>query len=143
MSRGEDSCRCISCAYYISCTPYWCIITIGAIYLLSNRGNVLGGSSVVVTGPCFDDYKQVFCHFEDLLGGVSPEAIVLGDRRALCVVPPLRSVGRSTFKLHLVDHTDGEMDSQERHFFSRKSSIDNIIACTNVEKSCIAWNSLI
>ena len=115
--------------------------TIGAIYLLSNRGNVLGGNSVVVTGPCFDGYKQVFCHFEGSLGGVSPEAIILGDRRALCVVPPLGSVGRSTFRLHLVNHTGGEMDSQERHFFSRKSSLD--IACTNVEISCIAWNSLI
>ena len=74
----------------------------------------------MVTGPCFDDYKQVSCHFAASLGGISPEAIVLDDHRALCVVPQLGSVGRSTFKLLLVDENNKTIESQEKHFFSRK-----------------------
>ena len=96
------------------------ILFLGTIHLLSNSGNVLGGSSVVVTGPCFDNYKKVFCDFEASLGGISPEAVVLDSRRALCVVPQLGSVGRSSFKLTLVNHTGGIIKSQERNFFSRK-----------------------
>ena len=74
----------------------------------------------MVTGPCFDDYKQVFCHFEASLGGISPEAIVLDGYRVLCVVPQLGSMGRSTFKLLLVNQTDQIIESKKRHFFSRK-----------------------
>lgn len=74
----------------------------------------------MVTGPCFDDYKQVFCDFEASLGGISPEAIVLDGRCVLCVVPQLGSMGRSSFKLTLVNQTGGITKSQERHFFSRK-----------------------
>ena len=92
-------------------------MNLGSISLLSNRGNVLGGSSVVVTGPCFDDYKQVFCFFADSLEGISPEAIILDSHRALCVVPQLKVVGRSTFKLLLINEND-EIESQERNFFS-------------------------
>ena len=74
----------------------------------------------MVTGPCFDDYKQVFCYFAASLGGISPEAIVLDGHRALCVVPQLGSVGRSTFKLLLVNQSDGKIESQEKNFFSCK-----------------------
>ena len=74
----------------------------------------------MVTGPCFDDYKQVFCHFEASLGGISPEAIVLDSHHVLCVAPQLGSVGRLSFKLRLVNQTDGIIESQEKDFFSRK-----------------------
>lgn len=84
----------------------------------------------MITGPCFDDFKQVFCHFEASLGGISPEAIIMDSHRVLCVVPQLASVGRSTFKLLLVNQTDGIIESQEKHFFSRKCMG---IAYTNVE----------
>ena len=100
--------------------PLICVnyIDLGSISLLSNRGNVLGGSSIVVTGPCFDDYKQVFCYFEASLGGISPEAIILDSHHVLCVVPQLRLVGRSTFKLLLIPSNDEIIESQERDFFS-------------------------
>ena len=75
---------------------------------------------VVVTGPCFDDYQQVFCNFNNSLGGISPEAITLDSRRVLCVVPQLSFIGRSTFSLSLVQNHTTITESQRRNFYSCK-----------------------
>ena len=75
---------------------------------------------MVVTGPCFDDFKKVNCSFESSLENVSPEAVQIDQRRILCVVPQLRYVGRSSFKLLLIDDNNVTIESQKSDFFSRK-----------------------
>ena len=75
---------------------------------------------MVVTGPCFHDYKQVFCDFEASSENISPEAIPLDGRRVLCVVPPLDSVGRTGFKLLLIDKNNTITESKRTNFFSGK-----------------------
>ena len=75
---------------------------------------------MVVTGPCFDDYEQVFCHFEASLENIAPEGIPLDSRRVLCVVPQLGSVGRSSFKLQLIEKSDRITESKTKDYFASK-----------------------
>ena len=87
---------------------------------MPNHGNILGGGSVIISGPCFNDYKQVLCDFESSVENVSLEAIPLDSHRILCVVPPLSSVGRSSFHLQFIDEEDKMTESQRRTFFGGK-----------------------
>ena len=62
----------------------------------------------------------MFCEFESSVDGVAPEAIPLDSRRILCVIPQLSSIGRSSFRLLLIDEEDKIIESQRRNFFAGK-----------------------
>ena len=74
----------------------------------------------MVFGPCFKDYREAKCIFESSKNSISVEAISLDNRRTLCVVPMLSSLGRLNFKLQLTDKSGKITETQGRHFYSCK-----------------------
>lgn len=59
---------------------------------------------------------------------VAPEAIPLDSRRMLCVIPRLSSIGRSSFRLLLIDEEDKIIESQGRNFFAGKHFWNEVAA---------------
>lgn len=90
---------------------------IGPITLLPNKGSSLGGSSITVVGPCFDDVSHLTCIFQGSFGSVSVAGMTLDNGRALCVVPPIGYVGKMEFQLILVD-SNNETAFKSATFFS-------------------------
>uniref|UniRef100_A0A0K8UMU0 Extracellular domains-containing protein CG31004 n=1 Tax=Bactrocera latifrons TaxID=174628 RepID=A0A0K8UMU0_BACLA len=60
-------------------------------------GNMLGGTVVNITGPCFDPKKRVTCHFdtEDVLG------TFVNTNRVICVQPFLKAEGWVRFEISI------------------------------------------
>ncbi|XP_036324062.1 protein mesh isoform X2 [Rhagoletis pomonella] len=60
-------------------------------------GNMLGGTVVNITGPCFDPKKRVTCHFdtEDVLG------TYVSTNRVICVQPFLKAEGWVRFEISI------------------------------------------
>ena len=70
----------------------------GSLALSPSHGNILGGETISVAGPCFDPNTQIQCEFDD----VRRSAIYISQQEVLCIVPQLRRSGRMNFRL-LVD----------------------------------------
>uniref|UniRef100_A0A0A1WDK4 Extracellular domains-containing protein CG31004 n=1 Tax=Zeugodacus cucurbitae TaxID=28588 RepID=A0A0A1WDK4_ZEUCU len=60
-------------------------------------GNMLGGTVVNITGPCFDPKKRVTCHFdtEDVLG------TYVNKNRVICIQPFLKAEGWVRFEISI------------------------------------------
>lgn len=60
-------------------------------------GNMLGGTLVNITGPCFNAHERVMCRFdtEDVVG------IVVDRNRAICVQPRLLAQGYIRFEISI------------------------------------------
>lgn len=58
-------------------------------------GNMLGGTVVNITGPCFDPKVRVMCHFdtEDVVGQY------VDTNRVICIQPFLKSEGYIRFEI--------------------------------------------
>lgn len=54
------------------------------MYLSPTVGSLLGGESVVITGPVFQPDDQITCAF----GEVEVDGLYVDQARAVCVVPP-------------------------------------------------------
>jgi sushi domain-containing protein 2 len=60
-------------------------------------GNMLGGTVVNITGPCFDTGERVTCRFdtEEVVGHV------IDTNRAICVQPFLKAQGYIRFEISI------------------------------------------
>jgi len=60
-------------------------------------GNMLGGTVVNITGPCFDPLERVVCRFdtEEVVGHV------IDRNRAICVQPFLMAQGYIRFEISI------------------------------------------
>lgn len=54
------------------------------MYLSPRIGSLLGGESVVITGPMFQPDDEITCAF----GEVVVDGVYVDQTRAVCVVPP-------------------------------------------------------
>lgn len=63
--------------------------TISTLTIAPESGNMLGGTVVNVTGPCFDDTQRVTCRFNM----TRVPATVIDKNRATCIMPRLYSAG--------------------------------------------------
>ena len=54
------------------------------MYLSPTYGSLLGGESVVITGPVFQPDDEITCTF----GEVEVDGLCVDQARAVCVVPP-------------------------------------------------------
>ena len=61
-------------------------------------GNVLGGTPVQLSGPCFEENDNITCQFSD----VAVRGTRLDRNRVLCVSPELSVIGRVALKLIVV-----------------------------------------
>ena len=55
------------------------------MYLSPRIGSLLGGESVVITGPMFQPDDEITCAF----GEVVVDGVYVDQTRAVCVVPPV------------------------------------------------------
>ena len=65
---------------------------------------MLGGTSVIVTGPCFDESLEYTCQFGTGVFASRVRGVYLDERRLLCVSPMLTQTGNVGFRLQ----TQGE-----------------------------------
>lgn len=54
------------------------------MYLSPTSGSLLGGQSVVITGPMFQPDDEITCSF----GEVEVDGLYMDQARAVCVIPP-------------------------------------------------------
>lgn len=54
------------------------------VHLSTTIGSLLGGESVVITGPTFQPDDEIICTF----GQVDVDGLYVDRTRAICVVPP-------------------------------------------------------
>ena len=67
--------------------------------LVPRRGNILGGTPVLISGQCIDREKvtQYSCEFD----GRRVRGFYYNERTVLCVTPIMRNIGRVEFKLRI------------------------------------------
>ena len=65
--------------------------------LFPRYGNVLGGTTVQVFGPCFDEFVDhtIICSFNK----IEVQAIFIDSNSVICISPGLTSLGRINFVL--------------------------------------------
>lgn len=56
-------------------------------------GNMMGGTIVNVTGPCFDRTRKITCRFNT----IKVPGAVIDENRATCVMPPMYATGYVDF----------------------------------------------
>ena len=60
---------------------------------------MLGGTSVIVTGPCFNESLEYTCQFGTGVFVSTVRGVYLDEKRLLCVSPILAQSGNVGFKL--------------------------------------------
>ena len=60
---------------------------------------MLGGTSVIVAGPCFDESLEYTCQFGTGVFLSTVRGVYLDEKRLLCVSPILTESGNVGFKL--------------------------------------------
>ena len=82
--------------------------------LVPRRGNILGGTPVLISGQCIDREKVVryVCEFD--IGRLRRRArgFYYNERTVLCVTPMMSTIGRVRVKLS-IDLRDSPMDPDE------------------------------
>ena len=94
---------------------YIATIALIPLTLFPRYGNVLGGTTVQVFGPCFDEFVDhtITCSFDE----TEVQAILIDSNSVICISPGLTSLGRINFALTI----DGiDVGFQETTFYSRK-----------------------
>ncbi|XP_035701228.1 protein mesh [Folsomia candida] len=59
------------------------------LFVAPESGNMLGGTIVNVTGPCFNSSQEYYCRFRDK----KVKAVVINGNRASCVMPQIFAAG--------------------------------------------------
>lgn len=80
------------------------LLTTGIITLNPRYGNMLGGSSILVSGPYFtvQEEDQITCLFND----TEVDGIFVNNQQVLCVSPTLSQTGRVPFQLLVTGETE-------------------------------------
>jgi len=71
------------------------------LVIVPNRGHILGGTSVIVSGPCFDESQEYTCLFQIRRLPREVRGVYLDERRLLCVSPLLQFIGDDGFMLRV------------------------------------------
>lgn len=72
----------------------------GALHTVPPYANMLGGTSVQVSGPCFNESDEILCDF----GSAAEETpgVYLNKRQAVCISPMLSRTGDVRLKLRVL-----------------------------------------
>ena len=65
---------------------------------------MLGGQTVTVQGPCFDQHDNIVCSFD----GVMVTGVFVSRFKVVCISPQLSRTGRVTFRLTVNGSPMGE-----------------------------------
>ena len=90
------------------------------LVIIPNRGHILGGTSVIVSGPCFDESQEYTCLFQVRRARREVRGVYLDERRLLCVSPLLQLIGDVGFMLHVQENggTVTEIPQQPVPYYS-------------------------
>ena len=88
-------------------------------------GNVLGGTPVQLSGPCFEENDNITCRF----GDVAVKGTRLDRNRVLCVSPELSVIGRIALKLLVVRADDVVFNGQVTFHSSTYVKLMTTILC--------------
>ena len=86
------------------------------ITLAPRLGNVLGGTPVLVSGPCLEETDNIVCTFD----GVVVDGVYINETMALCVSPCLSTIGRVVFEVNVTTLNGTIKFEGETAFFSCK-----------------------
>ena len=96
-----------------------CINLTETLLLAPRLGNVLGGTPVQLSGPCFEENDNITCYF----GDTPIKGTYLDKNRVLCVSPELSEIGRITLQLRVIRANELIFDGQVT-FHSSKQIIN-------------------
>ena len=90
----------------------------GAVSLIlsPSYGNMLGGETISVAGPCFTPDSRIECEFD----GIRNSSIYVSTQEVLCVAPQLQRSGRVDFRLVI----DGTVIGRTQ--FTSSESMNNV-----------------
>ena len=85
-------------------------------------GNILGGTAVHLTGPCFDETDILKCSFEDQKDIIG---FVVNNRTAICVSPTFQDIGWKSVTLLIIRNGE-EVYSGQSKFYAGTCRVANI-----------------
>ena len=89
----------------------------GFVAAYPSFGNMLGGTFVILSGPCFDETDAVECDF----AGTTTPGVYVSNHSVACITPALNSVGNVEVSLNVIT-PDGAIRFQgSSTFYSSKS----------------------
>ena len=102
------------------------LLTAGIIILNPRYGNMLGGASILVSGPYFavQEEDQITCLFND----TAVDGIFVNNQQVLCVSPALSQTGRVPFQLLVT----GGTEFIGRSIFVSGKFRSVVVSCVNV-----------
>lgn len=83
------------------------------IFITPHHGNVLGGQTVTVQGPCFDQHDNNVCVFD----GVEVTSVFVNRFKIVCISPQLSRTGRVPFNLTVNGDQRGEATFSSCKYF--------------------------
>ena len=86
----------------------------GSLTIGPRFGNLLGGTAVHLTGPCFSRSNTIRCTFEDRQ---ETTGTVLNNRTAICISPTFNSAGWKQLDLAVLQD-DEEIYSGNSRFYA-------------------------
>ena len=87
-------------------------LPLAPVLLSPQVGNQLGGTPVVVTGPCFQPNGTTECSF----GGISTPGIFVSCKSAICISPAMDALGRVEVTVE-VRRENGDITFQGKALF--------------------------
>lgn len=91
------------------------------LYIAPESGNMLGGTIVNVTGPCFNKSQPVRCIF----GTIEVQGIFVDHNRAICIQPFLRRQGYINLDVRI--GTDERRTWHAKYFVETPATTEEMI----------------
>ena len=76
-------------------------------------GNILGGTAVLLTGPCFDTSDVLLCTFEDTK---KDNGFVVNNYTAMCVSPTFQDIGWKSLTLSIIKNGEEKYMGQTQFY---------------------------
>ena len=94
------------------------------LIITPSYGHQLGGTPIIIKGPCYNIADEILCQFIDVDEKKDVNGIVVDTKEALCISPMLSYSGNIELKVFVNSDSVGTTK-----FYSRKyHSISNIIS---------------
>ena len=94
-------------------------------------GSMLGGTQIIISGPCFSDTDNIVCDFD----GIQVTGQMISGFTALCVSPTFFGVGRIPLSVSL--------DGGNNFDFEGKFTLRKSVSFDRYYLACTLFNSLV
>lgn len=94
--------------------------------LAPRLGNMLGGTALLVSGPCLEVTDQITCVF----GETAVTGVYISQMLSLCITPPFNTIGRIRFQLTVRADGSPTIRYQGESIFYSGIEVANVIYST-------------